>query len=146
MINITLTNSQVQDILLQMQEKKTGKKTRRKPEYSPEFERFWKVYPPRWIKSSNSKVKVGKADAWVEWQKLDEDDKKQCWYAVKKLRCGEGIKDLHRWLHHRNFEDFEPPKDYRPAPQIAAMTKNLLKSVSEPKAKPVYEQVRRLKE
>lgn len=98
--------------------------------YTPEFEEFWLTYPARWNEDSDRYYKVGKWDAMLEWQKLDEDDKKLALYAAKKLRTGKYIKDAHRWLKHRRFDDIEPPKPK--GQELPEEMANVIKLVPEP--------------
>lgn len=98
--------------------------------YTAEFEEFWKLYPERWYEDSDRYYKVGKWDAMLEWKKLDEEDKARAMIAVRRLKVGKYIKDAHRWLHHRRFDDIELPKPKAVLPK--QITGNVLKEVPQP--------------
>lgn len=82
--------------------------------YTDDFLEFWQKYPKRWHKDSDRYYKVGKWEAMLEWRKLDDEDRKIALIAVKSLRTGEFVKDAHRWLSKRRFDDIELPKTNQP--------------------------------
>ncbi len=89
-------------------------------EYGAQFIQFWIDYPKRWIKSSNRYVKIGKHDAWLEWQRLTAQERELSAAAVKREKQGEFVPDAHRWLKHKRFNDFSEPTPPPPPTKPAA--------------------------
>jgi hypothetical protein len=81
--------------------KKESKKEERKT-YTQEFEKFWAAYPSRQGK------KVGKKEAFAEWQRAMKDVEAE--YLIAQIEAlapqyGEYPVDACRWLKHRRWED-----------------------------------------
>lgn len=84
-------------------------KGKQSKEYTEEFKYFWKQWKGRWNKEDDTYTKVGKREAFAEWEKLSLDDKR--WAAAVADRTkGEYTPDACRWLKHRRFEDFKKPE------------------------------------
>lgn len=142
-IQISLTPKQVENVLLQLQTKKTRKQ--KADEFSEEFTMFWKRFPYRWIQSSRSKAKVGKYEAWEEWQKLSDNIRQYIFKILPQMRSGEAVPDAWRWLAKKRWTDYELPR--KPlSPEAAAIADGALKSVPQEKSMAVKanEQVRKL--
>ncbi len=83
-----------------------------KDNYSALFKDFWKDYPTRWIQESNKNVKVGKSDAWEQWQKLSPE---QHIFILKILPVykrqidSKIVPDAWRWLRNGRYNDYEIP-------------------------------------
>lgn len=77
-----------------------------KGKYTPEFESFWKKFKGRWSADKDCYVKVGKHDAFLEWQKLSVEDQRKAWKVAGKV-SGKYTPDACRWLKNRRFDDFE---------------------------------------
>lgn len=86
-----------------------------KGKYADEFLVFWNKYPERWIKSSDTKVKVGKDLAAEQWDKLSQSEQQYILRVVGRLRVGESVPDAWRWLRDRKWKDYELPKP-KPVP------------------------------
>jgi hypothetical protein len=84
-----------------------------KTDFTEEFEQFWALYPTRYIKSSNSYVKIGKALAFQYWRQLPKESQLLALEAVKHLKSGEYIKDCFRWLRDKNWLDYSPMPEKR---------------------------------
>ena len=78
--------------------------------YSDEFQQFWKAWPGRYNSDSQQTIKVGKYQAYAEWQRLSADDKETVMQLVKsgrlKSRGTKYLPDAYRWLNKRRWEDF----------------------------------------
>lgn len=79
--------------------------SRSKFDYSPEFLEFWKKFKGRWSEDKGRYIKVGKYDAWVEWQELTEAEQKMA-LKVAHRTGDKTTPDACRWLKHRRFEDY----------------------------------------
>lgn len=100
---------------------KKGVKAVSKP-YSEQFERFWRAYPKRWIKSSGRWVKVGKEEAWLVWQRLHKLEHEHIMVVIKQVPANSATLDAHRWLKHKRFKDYELPKPkFKPSASMPAV-------------------------
>lgn len=79
--------------------------------YSVEYNKFWAVFPKRYIKRSNSWVKRGKYDGWEVWQNMTEEEQGLALALVVNEKAAEATQDVHRWLKGRRWEDYiaKPP-------------------------------------
>ena len=75
----------------------------RRKRYDDDFEQFWKKWKGRW--NGEKYVKVGKFEAWEEWQRLDDDEKEQA-IAVANRVSGKYAPDAMRWLKRKRFDDY----------------------------------------
>jgi len=76
--------------------------------YNSVFEKFWSIYPRRWIRESDKYVKRGKYEAWQEWQRLTEKERALAKKYIGKVKTGEYVPDACRWLKRKLFDDFVP--------------------------------------
>lgn len=74
-------------------------------DYSESFEIFWKKFKGRWNPENDNYIKVGKFEAWEEWQKLNAEDQTKA-TAVANRVSGKFVPDACRWLKKRLFDDF----------------------------------------
>lgn len=89
------------------EESRVEEKKKRQPiNYSEEFELFWKKFKGRWKPETDEYVKVGKYDAFQEWQKLTVDEQRRAWTAADRVK-GEYVPDACRWLKRKLFDDFK---------------------------------------
>ncbi len=84
--------------------------------YTSDFKAFWKAFPGRYHESGRQinggceyYWKIGKRQAFLEWKKLSDYDKKWAMYAVKSMRKGKYVPDAHRWLRDGKYEDIDMP-------------------------------------
>lgn len=89
------------------------------PDYSPEFESFWRDYPKR------DGQKRGKAPAYKIWAKLSAAERHVASGDVQKRNrqhgWGKYIQDAERYLKNRGWEDewepYSPKEDGKSAPR-----------------------------
>lgn len=72
--------------------------------YTEEFELFWSAAPRR-HREGVGMVKCDKWGAFVEWQKLDNEDKISALQGIVKVPEGKYTPDARKWLRHRGWED-----------------------------------------
>jgi len=84
-------------------------KEKKRKDYSPEFELFWKKFKGRWIPDDNRHEKGSKWEAFEEWEKLSVEDQRKAW-TVADCPRGERVPDGCRWLKNRRFDDFPDRK------------------------------------
>ena len=73
--------------------------------YDDQFEDFWKKFKGRWNPDKGTYTKVGKYEAWQEWQHLDDDEKQHA-IAVAGRVSGKYVPDACRWLKKKRFDDY----------------------------------------
>ncbi len=77
--------------------------------YPQQFDELWKAWPGRWREDGPTR-KVGKSEAYEIWRDMDAEDKRDAATVVisgKVKRAGtQFLKDFHRWLKLRRWEDF----------------------------------------
>ncbi len=87
-----------------------------KSKYDAPFEYFWKQFKGRWDGDKGKYVKVGKFEAWREWQKLTLEQQRKAAAAADKV-TGKYTPDACRWLKRKMFDDFnvipEPPAEVK---------------------------------
>lgn len=80
-----------------------------KTKYSEDYEKVWKAWPGRWREDGPAR-KVGKLEGYEEWRTMDAEDREDATHAIcsgKVQRAGtQFLKDFHRWLKLRRWEDF----------------------------------------
>jgi len=81
-----------------------------KKPYTDDFNLFWKLWPGRFRPEENRYVKVGKREAWDEWEKLDEEDQAEILTVAKsgriKSRGTQYLPDAVRWLKRKRWDDY----------------------------------------
>lgn len=87
--------------------------------YDDNFLAFWSLYPERWIKDSDRRVKLGKAKAWEGWRFMRKADQQHAMAVLplfKMTNDARYIPDAWRWLRDKKYEDYEPgePKKKQP--------------------------------
>lgn len=95
-------------------------KNKSREEYSQEFLLFWKEYPIRWVKTSDTKVKVGKHLAWEQWQKIDIETRKQILKIVPVFAAkidSPSVPDAWRWLRDKKYLDYAAEPAPAPKPK-----------------------------
>ena len=80
-----------------------------KDRYNELFEKFWKAFKGRWNPDRGIYIKVGKYEAWQEWQKLTEQDKARAIAGASRVG-GKFTPDAKRWLKEKMFDDYEPAR------------------------------------
>ena len=88
-------------------------------DYTPEFIKLWQAYPGRYHDAGRPKAgggyeyywKIGKRKAMEEWSKLTDYQKQWVMYAVRFMKRGKYVPDLHRWLKDGKYEDVDLPKE-----------------------------------
>lgn len=78
-----------------------------KTKYTDEFEKFWYLYPRRWVESSGQWVKIGKYEAFVAWKRISKQERVFIMTILPKLKSNRYTPDASRWLKKRRWEDFE---------------------------------------
>lgn len=77
--------------------------------YPEDFQEAWKAWPGRWREEGTIR-KVGKAEAYDIWLSMDAEDREDAKSVIvsgKVKRAGtQFLKDFHRWLKLRRWEDF----------------------------------------
>jgi len=88
-------------------------KTQPKPIYTDEFLRFWKLYPKQYHPGTNTWIRPAKAEAFEQWEHLDDEDKSHAMYSVMFYRRlkGQYIWHARRWLRNRGFDDWDMPEE-----------------------------------
>ena len=75
---------------------------RRRIEYTEEFKLFWRLWPGRWKPDSETPTKVGKREAFKEWQEISKEEQSEITALLKTgkvKRAGtQYLPDAHRWL------------------------------------------------
>lgn len=86
-------------------------------EYTREFEVFWKLYPSRWSVNRHAYVKRKKYPAWLSWEKLDDDTRREILTKVKMIKSSEGNspRDPVTWLNQRGWDDIDFEVGYVPS-------------------------------
>ncbi len=86
-------------------EAKLVKKTKKRHSYTSSFETFWGKFKGRWNCESDKYIKVGKYEAFQEWQKLSPDE---CQRAIKVAHrpSGQYVPDAVRWIKNKRFDDY----------------------------------------
>ncbi len=78
--------------------------------YTDDFESFWQLWPGRYDVDNQKTRKVGKWQAFQEWQRLSEVDSERVMTLVKSGRIKSGgtryLPDAFRWLNKRRWEDY----------------------------------------
>ena len=93
-------------------------------EYTPEFMRFWKLYPGRYHEAGRPRADAGYEHYWKEnkrkamqwWKKLTAYQKKWAMYSVKFMKKGPFVPDAFRWLRDGKYEDIDMPTEYEKMP------------------------------
>lgn len=80
-------------------------KTKLSKEYSSDFSIFWKKFKGRWNKEKGGYVKVGKWEAFCEFQELTTNEQQKA-MAVADRAGGEFCPDACRWLKRKLFDDY----------------------------------------
>ncbi len=97
-----------------------GKKPRRQIEYTPEFERFWEIYPRR-----NGKV-CGKEAAFFEWQKLLPEEFTTVIQNAKNYGVGNDFpKDPERFLKKSFWRDWNTPMTSKKQDSVSAIPEGI---------------------
>ncbi len=97
------------DLAVKKHEGRFHKKLKAKQEkdrYDESFEKFWKAFKGRWNADRGIYVKVGKYEAWQEWQKLTEQDKVRAITGASRVG-GKFTPDAKRWLKNKLFDDYK---------------------------------------
>lgn len=88
-----------------------------------DFDTFWRDHYPARLTRRGKLVKIGKAPAREQWDKLikaGKDADELCYAATAYAECQdpEFVKDCFRWLRDGGYEDFygEVEKPYRDRP------------------------------
>ena len=89
-----------------LSKEKLSKEKLSKKNYSDSFEIFWKNFKGRWSVDKGTYVKVGKFEAFEEWQKLTPDEQKHATAAADRAG-GKYTPDACRWLKRKLFDDFK---------------------------------------
>lgn len=100
-------------------------------EYSADFEMFWKIYPDRWDRNMNQRIKRKKAPAFEKWKKLSKEIRAECLLKAKDIKYAEGssARDCVTWINQRGWEDMRKEEGKKPLPsEIQAMVDKLLKT------------------
>lgn len=71
--------------------------------YTPEFETFWRKFKGRWD-GDRGYVKVGKYEAFYEWEKLTEVEQDKATVVADSV-SGKYVPDACRWLKRKLFDD-----------------------------------------
>jgi len=100
----------VVDLAIKKHEGRLHRKPRARQDtdrYDDEFLAFWVKFKGRWDPEAGMGryVKVGKYDAWLVWQTLNNKDKVKA-VAVADRVSGKYVPDACRWLKGKKFEDF----------------------------------------
>lgn len=93
----------VQRIGLHERQFHSPKSKRKTNVYTPEFETFWKKFKGRWD-GDRGYVKVGKWEAFSEWQKLTEAEQDRATATAGDV-TGKYVPDACRWLKRKLFDD-----------------------------------------
>lgn len=80
-------------------------KVKKSKEYTLEFENFWNKFKGRYDPENDRYIKVGKWEAFLEWEKLLPEQRKKADVVANKVR-GKFTPDACRWLKRRMFDDF----------------------------------------
>ncbi len=88
-----------------LERKLAKRKVGNRYKYTPEYEMFWKKFKGRWNREADKYIKVGKYEAFLEWQKLELDEQ---YKAVKVAHkpSGQYVPDCCRWLKNKRFDDY----------------------------------------
>ena len=117
-------------------------------EYTPDFEMFWKLYPDRWDRDMNRRIKRKKAPAFEKWRELSNKLKAECLMIAKQIKYSEGsnARDCVTWLNQKGWEEMRPDenKDKPTNAQIQEMVQGLLDMPPEKKTEQVWVQRKKL--
>ncbi|MHC4121985.1 MAG: hypothetical protein ACYSSI_00295 [Planctomycetota bacterium] len=82
----------------------------RRKTYTEEYNQAWKLWPGRWQAENDRIVKVGKREAFLEWEKLTLEERNSIIQILKSgvvKRAGtQYLPDFHRWLKKGRYDDF----------------------------------------
>lgn len=77
--------------------------------YTKDFETFWQKYPQRWNKDLGVYVKRKKQPAFLKWQRLSKEIRKECLAKVHLIKASEGsaVRDCVTWLNQEGWSDID---------------------------------------
>lgn len=79
--------------------------------YTSEFEEFWLKYPTRWNRDLGISVKRKKKPAFIKWQQLSQEIRRECLRKVTRIKSAEGgsVRDCVTWLNQEGWDDIDLP-------------------------------------
>lgn len=83
----------------------------KKPSYTPDFMKFWMVYPQIFSSSKHKWVREGKSNAAVVWEYMNAEDKAHAMYAVQFEKRGQYQLFAAKWLAERRYDDVDMPEE-----------------------------------
>ena len=103
-------------------------------DYTADFEMFWSLYPKRWDRDGNTRIKRKKRPAFEKWVLLNAEIRAECLGIAHKISDAEGssARDCVTWINQKAWEEMRPPQARPTGPQVQDMIQGLLKEV--PKA------------
>jgi hypothetical protein len=72
------------------------------------FEQFWKKFKGRWNPEKGRYIKIGKYEAFEEFEKLPADEQQKA-VAVADRAADKYCPDACRWLKRKLFDDYRAP-------------------------------------
>ena len=100
--------------------------------YTEEFETFWIKFPARWNPNLSCYVKRKKRPAFIKWQKLSDEVRKECLSKVHLIKKYEGsassVRDCVTWLNQCGWEDIQLEK---PKPILTQYTPSIFQPIVE---------------